>query len=220
MDTASRGLKPFLRWAGGKQWISRKLAQAIPHDSGTYYEPFLGGGSLFFATLPDKAVLSDINSRLVETYQVVRDNPFVVIPILEGWKNDEHTYYRIRGTEFDEPSFRAAQFIYLNRTCWNGLYRVNKEGKFNVPFGNHGRTIVNTDHLLKISRALRNAEILCADFCTTTMHAKMGDFVYMDPPYTSFQRSNGFRQYNEIPFSWNDQERLARAAVEIGRCWL
>ena len=170
---------------------------------------------MFFAALPNRAVLSDVNSRLVETYQVVRDSPFDVIPILEGWKNEKGTYYRIRETEFHDASLRVAQFIYLNRTCWNGLYRVNKDGKFNVPFGNHGRDVFNAEHLLEVSKALHNTEILCTDFSATTSRAKTGDFVYLDPPYASINKRNIFRQYNEKLFSWSDQVRLGQIAVKL-----
>ena len=137
----AQAVKPFLRWAGGKQWLSRHLAHLLPAGSGTYYEPFVGGGSLYFTARPTKAVLSDSNPRLVETYEALRDDPQGVIAVLEGWSNDTQTYYEVRSGAYADRVHRGAQFIFLNRTCWNGLYRVNRQGKFNVPFGNHGRAV-------------------------------------------------------------------------------
>ena len=133
MTARHERIKPFLRWAGGKRWISHRLSKLIPAFPGTYFEPFLGGGSLYFATLPTRAVLPDVNQRLIETYQQLRDTPVKVIDVLDTLTNDKRTYYRVRRMDFDDAAARAAQFIYLNRTCWNGLYRVNRQGKFNVP---------------------------------------------------------------------------------------
>ena len=215
MRAMAKRVKPFLRWAGGKQWISHRLSESIPPYTGKYFEPFLGGGSLYFATLPQRAVLSDLNQRLIETYQQLRDIPLEVIDVLNKWANDERTYYEVRQTDFDDATARAAQFIYLNRTCWNGLYRVNRQGKFNVPFGRHGRTVFNAQHLMDVSATLKNAEVYCADFEQMLKHAQQGDFVYLDPPYTSLQGGNGFRRYNESLFSWHDQQRLGRTAIRL-----
>lgn len=208
-------IKPFLRWAGGKQWISGHLAKLIPADIGTYYEPFLGGGSLYFTALPNKAVLSDVNPRLIETYQTLKDEPRSVMVVLEQWSNNKPTYYKVRQMSFSDGTHRAAQFIYLNRTCWNGLHRVNRQGKFNVPFGNHGRAVFDARHLLDVSYALKSAQMRCGDFGEILEHAEQGDFVYLDPPYTSLHAANGFRQYNERLFSWQDQRRLGRIAVAL-----
>ena len=117
--------------------------------------------------------------------------------------------------DLDDANARAAQFIYLNRTCWNGLYRVNRQGKFNVPFGHHGRTVFDARHLMDVSAALKNAEVYHADFDRILNHTQEGDFVYLDPPYTSLHESNGFRQYNESLFSWHDQQRLSRTAMRL-----
>jgi DNA adenine methylase len=138
-------IKPFLRWAGGKQWLAPRLAGIVPQEGFTYYEPFLGGGSLFFVVRPQKAVLGDVNERLIEAYQALRDNPNELISILSMWKNDEETYYKIRSTDFSDRTWSAAQLIYLNKTCWNGLYRVNREGKFNVPFGFNNRKVFDIE---------------------------------------------------------------------------
>ena len=215
MSDKTHRLKPFLRWAGGKQWIAKQLASLIPSDIGTYYEPFLGGGSLFFTALPDRAVLSDLNQRLIETYRSLRDQSDEVIEVLSAWLNDEQTYYDVRETAFEDSTRRAAQFIYLNRTCWNGLYRVNKQGEFNVPFGNHGRRVFDERHLADVSKNLKNVTIRHADFDQVLYCAEAGDFVYLDPPYTALHAKNGFLQYNERLFNWEDQQRLGHTAVEL-----
>ena len=215
MKDKPKQVKPFLRWAGGKQWIAGQLAKLIPADSATYYEPFLGGGSLYLAALPKAAILSDINPRLIETYRMVKDRPLEVITALESWGNDERSYYNIREVEYEDPIHRVAQFIYLNRTCWNGLYRVNRQGKFNVPFGNHGRAVFGTQHLLDVSNALKNAEIVSGDFEEILAQAGSRDFIYFDPPYVSSQTSTGFSKYNATTFTWHDQQRLAGTAIAL-----
>lgn len=212
-----KDVKPFLRWAGGKQWLAPRLAGLIPNHDHTYYEPFLGGGSLFFAGRPKKAILGDSNERLTETYQVLRDHVRVLVAILPQWENDQETYYEVRASEYEDSVWRAAQFIYLNKTCWNGLHRVNRQGKFNVPFGRNNRKVFDKTHLLKASETLQNVRIVCCDFERLLRTAASGDFVYLDPPYTVLHSRNGFRQYNEKLFSWQDQVRLACVARELAR---
>jgi DNA adenine methylase len=210
-------IKPFLKWAGGKQWLSHRLIKIIPENRYTFYEPFLGGGSLFFAARPKLAILGDTNARLIETYIMVRDCPHDVIQILSEWPNEKEVYYQVRSKEYSDKSQRAAQFIYLNKSCWNGLYRVNQEGKFNVPFGNNKRDIYNEKHILQASNILKNTTLVCYDFQEVVETAKTGDFVYLDPPYTVIHSKNGFRRYNEKLFSWNDQVRLANAARDLAK---
>ena len=210
-------IKPFLRWAGGKQWLSRQLAHLVSTGTGTYYEPFVGGGSLYFTALPAEAVLSDINPRLIDTYETLRDDPLGLIAVLTGWNNDAQTYYEVRRTQYTDSIHRAAQLIFLNRTCWNGLYRVNGQGQFNVPFGHHNRPVFDSDHLLEVSNVLRAAKLRRGDFEQTLATASCGDFVYLDPPYTALHTRKGFRQYNERLFGWHDQERLAHVAVELAK---
>ncbi len=214
-DTIMSDVKPFLRWAGGKQWLARRLASLIPERNYTYYEPFLGGGSLFFAAQPKKAILSDINQRLIVAYQVLRDRPKDLITALSRWKNDKVIYYEVRDTEYRKDLWQATQFIYLNRTCWNGLYRVNRQGKFNVPFGYNKRNVCDEAQLLQSSAALQNAKIICCDFEQSLNKAKAGDFIYLDPPYTVLHSQNGFRSYNENLFNWEAQLRLSYVANEL-----
>ena len=215
MENEKKPLKPFLRWAGGKSWLVQRLRSLLPPSIGTYYEPFLGGGSLFFNLLPENAVLSDLNERLVETYEVLRGQPSELTSILRNWSNSETTFYFIRNRDFPNKVFRAAQFIYLNKTCWNGLYRVSRAGKFNVPFGYHGRQVFYPGHLHEISRALQTSRLVTGDFASSVSEAREGDFIYFDPPYTTRHSKNGFLQYNKRLFSWEDQERLGRVAVAL-----
>ena len=215
IKNAKHPLKPLLRWAGGKQWLANKLSRLIPDSIGTYYEPFFGGGSLFFAALPKNAVLSDLNARLMETYEMIRSQPNETMSVLGGWPNDESTYYRVREKLFVSQVSRAAQFIYLNKTCWNGLYRVNRLNRFNVPFAYHGRQVFDASHVLKVSAALGNATLKIGDFGDVVQSAKGGDFVYFDPPYVTNRSKTGFSRYTAHQFDWLDQKRLADTAVKL-----
>ncbi|MFP5224873.1 MAG: DNA adenine methylase [Actinomycetota bacterium] len=215
-SSCSSGARPFLRWAGGKQWLAPALAAAVGRTEGRYIEPFLGGGALFFQAHPRKAILGDVNEALVNAYRAVRDHPDLVTRYLRGWGLDAATYYAVRQSEFKSSARRAAQFIYLNRTCWNGLYRVNGDGHFNVPFGRPSRRDpLDIRLLLTASRALQGARIEAASFEVTMELAKAGDFIYCDPPYTLQHENNGFIKYNETLFQWKDQERLARMAGRL-----
>jgi len=195
--------------------LTGTLLDSIDLGSSTYYEPFAGAAALFFALEPHFAVLGDLNIELITVYSAVRNQPLDLIDALAKWSNDYETYYRVRGTSFDDIVHRAARTLYLNKTCWNGLYRVNREGGFNVPFGNHGRQVFDADHLIQASMILRRAELVCSDFASTVSRAKPGDVVYFDPPYTALHSANGFRRYNETLFTWDDQIRLAAVAEAL-----
>jgi DNA adenine methylase len=204
---------PFLRWAGGKQWIAPIIASIVPHNLGNYFEPFLGGGSVFLSVKPERAILGDLNSRLVETYTEIRDNPEAVIYWLSKWENSKDIFLKLRNTTFSIVSKRAAQFIYLNKTCWNGLYRVNKIGQFNVPYGNSpNRHTHDPKSIMYASQVLIGAVLKSCDFEDLLLNASSGDFAYLDPPYTVLHSENGFRRYNEHLFCWDDQQRLASIA--------
>lgn len=208
-------VEPFLKWAGGKRWAVKTIAELAPKTYDRYIEPFLGGGSVFFALSPKIALLSDVNSSLIATYRHVREHSAAIERCL-SWLQMRHSktlYYSVREREPSDPVLKAARFIYLNRTCWNGLYRVNRVGQFNVPIGT--KTKVAYDNGLHLqAAALRAATLLCGDFADTLAHAGSGDFVFIDPPYTVRHNNNGFLKYNEEIFSWADQERLA-AAVRV-----
>ncbi|MEN6475867.1 MAG: Dam family site-specific DNA-(adenine-N6)-methyltransferase [Syntrophaceae bacterium] len=209
-------IQPFLKWPGGKRWIASKVSSCIKEClRTTYYEPFLGGGAVFFFLQPINAVLSDVNCDLVNTYLQVRDNNEEVITLLKELPVNLEDYYNIRDEEPNDAIKRAARFLYLNRTAFGGIYRLNKNGKFNVPFGGGARTpeILWRDKVLeKASRALRSAKLLSCDFQSILDLAQSGDVVYCDPTYTVSHENNSFRRYNERNFSWCDQERLAKCA--------
>jgi DNA adenine methylase len=215
MKASNEIIKPFLRWPGGKQWLAARLSKLVPDKCCTYFEPFIGGGSLFFASRPKCAKLGDLNERLTETYTAVRNWPLDVIQALSEWPNSKEIYYHIRSQIFTDNIQRAAQIIYLSKTCWNGLYRVNSEGQFNVPFGNHNRAVYDENNILRASKVLQGAELIPCDFEDLLKTAKCGDFVYLDPPYTVLHSRNGFRRYNECLFSWDDQVRLAQIANKL-----
>src|SRR5882724_10222435 len=214
-------LTPFIRWPGGKRWAAARIAQMItPHLSGTYFEPFLGGGAVFFHTLPKRSVLADINGELISTYRAVRNNPAGVTRILRRYAVTPETYYRIRRSEPKSPDARAARFLYLNRTAFGGIYRLNLMGAFNVPYGGGDRTpelLWKTDILEVASKALRVVQLKVSDFEPIVDSAGTGDVVYSDPTYTVAHDNNGFVRYNERNFLWSDQERLADAAFRAAR---
>lgn len=212
---------PFLKWAGGKRWLANQYLDLFPPTYERYIEPFLGGGSVFFALRPQQSILADSNARLIETYIQVRDNPTRVAKLLlrHHRAHSDDYYYSERKRSYPRSAVqRAAQFIYLNRTCWNGLYRVNLKGEFNVPRGTKSSVVLSTDDFEATSEVLRNSDLYAQDFSKTLAHADSGDFVYIDPPYTVKHKYNGFAKYNEKIFSWDDQVRLRDDVVAaIGR---
>src|SRR3990170_7214919 len=215
--------KPFLRWAGGKRWLVDELAKIIPNDYNHYYEPFLGAGSLYFNVNVSKAHLSDINSELILTYKMIKQDYLKVIEHLNEFHNSRKHYYLIREKKLKNQYKRAARFIYLNKTCWNGLYRENSSGKFNVPYGNKKNTeIFKEDNLMATHLKLKNANLFNSDFETALKNCKEGDLIYLDPPYTVAHQNNGFIKYNSKIFSWEDQERLSKLMMALNKkgCYL
>jgi DNA adenine methylase len=208
---------PFLKWAGGKRWLANNPEFNIPPFRGRYIEPFLGSGSIFFSVQPRSAILCDLNAELIQTYKSLRDEYQKVLRHLRAHarNHSKDHYYRARDQlRPRSSSAKAARFLYLNRTCWNGLYRVNLNGKFNVPKGTKSSVILETDDLAAVSKTLKRAKLLCCDFEAVIRGAKDGDFIYADPPYTVRHNMNGFIKYNEILFSWEDQQRLCSALLE------
>lgn len=207
---------PFIKWAGGKRALLPALAPYLPDRIGTYWEPFVGGGAVFFtiADRIDRAILADTNEELVIAYQVVRDQVDDLIDALNAHarRHAEDGYYLdVRSQEPTESVPIAARFVYLNKTCYNGLYRVNKSGRFNVPKGRHSSpTICNEAGLRAASAVLAKADIRIGDFERVTQ-PRPGDFIYCDPPYDAC-----FTQYQAAGFTGEDQARLAQA---VGR-WI
>jgi len=208
--------KPILKWPGGKRWVTECIKSIIMVGRyRRYLEPFLGGGALFFALAPDNSILSDINAELIITYQQVRDQPDKLIRKLRKIPVNLPTYNKMRNEKPAEALDQAVRFLYLNRTAFAGMYRVNRKGEFNVPFGGGQRTPASLweDGLLRAaSEALKKAKIICCDFKDVVKDAHRGDLVYCDPTYTTAHSNNGFIRYNEKNFSWKDQEELALAS--------
>lgn len=208
-------LIPFLKWAGGKRWFVQHHSDLFPKSYGRYIEPFLGGGSVYFHLQPSEALVGDTNPDLIAAYRGIKQDWKGVLRSLEhhAVKHSDHYFYEIREQRPTEIIPRASRMIYLNRTCFNGIYRVNLKGKFNVPRGTKDSVLLDTDHFEEISALLAGAEIRLADFETLIDEAQAGDFVFADPPYTVRHNLNGFVKYNEKLFSWQDQERLAAALI-------
>lgn len=206
-------MQPFLKWAGGKRWLfSEEFRRNLPKFD-RWIEPFVGGGAGFFSVLPQRALLSDANADLIHTYRMMRDKPQDLHEALSRHHrlhSTEH-YYRVRDYEPVCDISRAARFIYLNRTCWNGLYRVNRQGQFNVPIGTKSQVIFEHENFDEFSRVLKRAQLEIRDFEDTVDEARDGDVVFADPPYTVKHNMNGFVKYNENIFSWEDQVRLSRS---------
>ena len=215
--TTKPGL-PFLKWPGGKRWLAPTLLTTIRRSEfRTYYEPFLGGAALFFALKPGHSVLSDINHDLINTYRQVKHHPSDLIRRLQTIPVNKRTYDSQRKHLPHRALDRAVRFLYLNRTAFGGMYRLNQTGKFNVPFGGGERTpapLWKSGLLRKASRALRSSKLEVCDFEVVINQAESGDLVYCDPTYTVAHNNNGFIRYNEKNFSWTDQNRLARCCHE------
>lgn len=205
-------ISPFLKWAGGKRWLIKRYLDIFPSFSGRYIEPFLGGGSVFFYLTPDCAILNDINTELIDTYIAIRDDWRKVVEILNyhAKNNSSDYYYTIRSSVPESLVERAARFIYLNRTCFNGIYRVNRKGEFNVPYGGNRKNIIfKGDDFEGVSKLLKKAKLKSCDFEEVINDASSGDLIFVDPPYTVKYGSNSFIKYNEKLFSWDDQVRLS-----------
>jgi DNA adenine methylase len=213
-------MKPFLKWAGGKRWLVRRRPDLFEHSSKRYIEPFLGSGAAFFHILPPKSVLADVNPALINVYECLRGNHKRVWSLLQGHAkchSDEY-YYFIRAKLFRSDFARAAQFLYLNRTCWNGLYRENLRGEFNVPRGTKNTVVFDDDDFAAVAAALVNTRLMSVGFETVIDHIKEGDFAFIDPPYTVKHNGNGFVKYNEKIFSWSDQVKLAARLKLKAKC--
>lgn len=210
---------PFLKWAGGKRWLVAQRPDLFSGIAARYIEPFLGGGAVYFHIKPKDAILTDVNPELINAYREIRDHWMGVDDelMLHHGRHSKDYYYKIRGESYCCPTRRAAQFIYLNRTCWNGLYRVNRYGKFNVPVGTKSAVRLDTDNFDVMSKLLKGADVYVSDFGETISLATVGDLVFADPPYTVKHNNNGFVKYNETLFSWSDQVRLKHALAAAKR---
>jgi len=208
---------PLVRWAGGKRLLTNKLLRYVPEKFGTYYEPMIGGGALFFALKPARAILSDINQDLMNFYGIVKRRPRAFYLRIRRLRVHKKNYYSVRQWNPTDPLNRAVRFFYLARLSWNGLYRVNRAGQFNVPFGGRNpRKLISWDRLRVASRSLQTVKLRSGDFEEMVRRAKRNDFVYLDPPYPKGATDgNGFARYSATGFKTEDHKRLAACAQRL-----
>jgi len=211
--------RPLLKWAGGKSQLLRELLPHIPQKYNRYIEPFFGGGALFFAIKPTEAVIADSNPELINLYRVVASNVDELIKQLRQYKNTEEAFYKIRAQDWTtlSPEKAAARTIFLNRTCFNGLYRVNRKGQFNAPFGKYvNPRILDEDALRSAAILLNRAVIVCGDYKDVLHeHARPGDFVFLDPPYLPISAYSDFKRYTKEQFYEEDHIELAAEVIRL-----
>jgi len=214
---------PFIKWAGGKQNLSRFIVHRLPLETDTYYEPMVGGGAILLKMHGrfERAVISDTNPEAMNAWRVVQKDVQKLIQALRRpkFKYDKETYLRIRAQNPDKlsPVARAARFIYLNKTCFNGLYRVNSRGEFNVPFGKYKNPVIcDAKNLRAVAHVLEDVEILEVDFEQACKGAGKGDAIYFDPPYLPISKTSNFTGYTAEGFNAQEHERLARFFEKMG----
>jgi DNA adenine methylase len=210
---------PVLKWAGGKQGIADELVRHFPRSFGRYHEPFVGGASVFLSFHPTRAVLGDANEWLIDTYRAIREDHAAVARILDGLVNTREEYLRIRAIRPEglDLSHRAAHLIYLNKTCFRGLFRVNKRGQFNVPYGRYDRRYYDPANLRALAAALQQVELRHGDFEMSLAGITADDFAYLDPPYYKLGGYSDFNRYTRRQFREADHFRLASACRELHR---
>lgn len=219
-------MKPLLKWPGGKRRVLPHLVKHTPQEYNTYYEPFFGGGALYFDLLPEKAVIADVNDELVNVYVQVKNNPEAIIQELEKdyWANVEENYLRIRALDRDEAYkdmpdlFKAARILYLNKTCFNGLYRVNSQGHFNAAFGKYANPLINNSTLIRemSEQFNRGTSIHLSDFKTILSNiTDDSNFIYLDPPYIPLNKTAYFTSYSKGRFNDEDHVSLTQHAQEL-----
>ena len=220
-------VSPVLKWVGGKRQLLPAILPKVPSSIGTYFEPFLGGGAVFFALQPPRAVVSDANEGLIELYCTIRDDVEGLIAELAQHRNTAEYFYAMRNWDRDPAEYalksaaaRSARMIYLNKTCFNGLFRVNNAGQFNTPFGHYDNPkILDEARLKAVSAYLRSAKVKlkAQDYFTAVQTAKSGDFVYLDPPYDPVSTTSNFTGYVQGGFGRKDQEKLRDVCMDLTR---
>lgn len=218
-------VSPVLKWAGGKRQLLPDILKYIPKKYSTYYEPFLGGGAVLFSLQPRKAVVNDINEELINVYLVIKNNVEELIEDLKKHKNEAKYFYELRELDRDKEKYnqlsnieKASRIIYLNKTCYNGLFRVNQQGEFNSPFGRYKNpNIVNEEVLRAVSSYFNNAQITfkCGDFEEAVKGIRRGSFVYFDPPYDPVSDSANFTGYSRNGFNREEQIRLKKLCDKL-----
>ncbi len=225
MARKNKYLKPILKWVGGKRQLLNEISPLIPSSPSLYVEPFIGGAAVLLDKQPKKALISDFNEELINVYRVVRDHPKQLIELLEGHEreNSSDHYYEVRAQDRD-ASFsqvsnieRAARIIYLNKTCFNGLFRVNSQGQLNVPYGRYKHpNIVNEPGVMALSTYLQgDIDIRCGDYAAALENLPKGSFVYLDPPYMPVSITSAFTGYTEGGFNYDEQVRLRDECLKL-----
>lgn len=209
-------MNSFLKWPGGKRWFVKRYSYIFPSEYNHYIEPFLGSASVFFFLQPQRAILSDTNAELINLYTVMRDHPSALATLMEKHEKEhcKEYYYQTRSLKTGDSTERAARFLYLNRTCYNGMYRVNQKGEFNVPIGTKTKCANDVDRFGKYSTLLQNASLFSRDFETSISYAHHRDLLFIDPPYAVASKAGTFINYNDKLFSWNDQKRLLKSLCD------
>lgn len=221
--------KPFLKWAGGKSRLSKQIAEFFPKEFNRYFEPFLGSGAIYFEISPQEGVLNDLNKYLIETYEIIRDNPNSLIKKLQQINKTYHSlpsleakseYYYSARTRYNKMKTKsldkAALFIFLNKAGYNGMYRENSRGEYNIPFGKHDKCLIcDVDNLLRVSKDLGDIKFTSTDYKDALNDVKKGDLVYLDPPYIPISKTANFTQYQKEGFSFDEQIRLKEIALEL-----
>lgn len=214
---------PFLKWAGGKRQLLSQIDPFLPKDFDLYIEPFVGGGALFFYLLPEKAVLIDINPVLINAYRVIKENVEELIELLKNHKNEEDYFYKIRSLDRNPESFsqlsnikKVSRFIFLNKCCYNGLYRVNSKGQFNVPFGRYKNpNFCEEKNLKAVNLFLQNVKIIQGSFESCLDFTNENTFIYLDPPYFPLSKTANFTSYTKENFTEVDQIKLKKLVDKL-----
>lgn len=222
LEQLKNEIYPIVKWVGGKRQLMFELIKNMPKSYNRYFEPFVGGGALFFELQPENAYISDMNEELINLYSVVRDNVYELIEDLGKHEVSKEYFLEIRNIDRTEQYAklssieRASRFIYLNRTCFNGMYRVNSKGEFNVPFGHYKNPrIIDENNLLNCSKLLNKTEIKCTDFSEILTKVQKDDFVYFDPPYVPLNETSSFTSYTKDGFDIDMQFKLRDVCDEL-----
>lgn len=214
-------IKPILRWAGGKRWLLKSVDTYLPSTINNYYEPFAGGLSILIYLLNNNKVqnistVCDANPHLINLYNCIKHEPNELVNALKRFKNTKEDYYKERSTNRRTPHTNAAKFLYLNRTSFNGIYRENLKGEYNVPYGNKiYNELFDYDQIFLLSKIFQNTIFENQDFSFISQLADRNDLVFLDPPYTVAHENNGFIKYNQKIFSWEDQIRLKEMVLNL-----
>lgn len=220
-------MKPILKWVGGKRQIMSEINKRLPKEYGNYFEPFLGGASVLMNINPEKAYVNDLNNELINVYEVIKQSPKELIENLKKHKNESDYFYKVRSLDRDKEKFqnmtniqKASRIIYLNKTCYNGLYRVNLRGELNAPFGRYKNPLIcDEENIKEVSHFFNEKDIrfFNEDFEQFLSKCKKNDFVYLDPPYDPINDSSNFTGYNANGFGRNDQKRLKKLCDKLDK---